>query len=77
MTLGGDSQAGNLFTPQSPLFHHEFPSLSSNAETTTASSTHATATVTQKPATNSAADTQYGPGPSLRPQSKFCHFKPL
>lgn len=71
MTLGGDSSAANSFTPHSPLFHHEFPSLSSNVETSTASTTHATATITQKPTANSVADTQYGPGPSLRPQSKF------
>ncbi|XP_065226926.1 protein PRRC2C-like isoform X3 [Planococcus citri] len=69
MTLGGDTSANNPFTPQSPLFHTEFPSLSSNAEASTASTTHATATVAQKPTTNTVADTQYGPGPSLRPQT--------
>lgn len=47
---------------QSPLFQQEFPKLSSgdgqNAQT----------------GQKSGSDTQYGPGPSLRPQSKLCFF---
>lgn len=70
MTQGGDSAAPNFLTPQSPLFHHEFPSLSASSDTSSAS-TSVTATASQKSPTSTAADSQYGPGPSLRPQSTY------
>lgn len=73
MTHGGDSSAPNFLTPQSPLFQHEFPSLSSSTEIPI-TATPVTATATQKPTASTTADTQYGPGPSLRPQSTYLQF---
>lgn len=69
MTHGGDTLAPNFLTPQSPLFQHEFPSLSSNSETSSVA-VPATAIAAQKPTANTTVDTQYGPGPSLRPQTE-------
>lgn len=70
MTQSGDSSAPNFLTPQSPLFQHEFPSLSASSDTSSASTT-VTATASQKSPTSAAVDSQYGPGPSLRPQSMY------
>lgn len=72
MTQSGDSATPNFLTPQSPLFHHEFPSLSATSDTSSAS-TPVTATASQKSPTSTAADIQYGPGPSLRPQSTYAY----
>ena len=56
----GDTQRGNVVGQQSPLFQDEFPTLKSAGE--------------EKPKDvkkEEDKDTQYGPGPSLRPQSKL------
>ena len=56
----GDTARGNIVGQQSPLFQEEFPTLKSAGE--------------EKPKEtkkDEEKDTQYGPGPSLRPQSKY------
>jgi len=63
--MAGPGEAGphppSFLAHQSPQFQHEFPKLSSGDG--------------QVPATGQkgGSDMQYGPGPSLRPQSKCCH----
>ena len=58
--------SGGLVSHQSPLFQEEFPSLAAQEE---AKNKEATTQPTKKE--EDIKDTQYGPGPSLRPQSKF------
>ena len=53
---------GGLVSHQSPLFQEEFPSLAQEEKNKEQTQT------TKKDEDNK--DTQYGPGPSLRPQSK-------
>ncbi|RUS83264.1 hypothetical protein EGW08_008987, partial [Elysia chlorotica] len=55
--------SGGLVSHQSPLFQEEFPSLAQEEKNKEQTQT------TKKDEDNK--DTQYGPGPSLRPQSKF------
>lgn len=63
--MAGPGEGGphppSFLAHQSPQFQHEFPKLSSGDG--------------QVPATGQkgGSDMQYGPGPSLRPQSEFCH----
>jgi len=63
--MAGPGEAGphppSFLAHQSPQFQHEFPKLSSGDG--------------QVPATGQkgGSDMQYGPGPSLRPQSECCH----
>lgn len=56
---GEGAHPSGLFAHQSPRFHQEFPELPSGDGQAVQ--------VGQK----GGSDTQYGPGPSLRPQSKF------
>jgi hypothetical protein len=55
----GGAHPPSFLAHQSPQFQHEFPKLSSGDG--------------QAPATGQkgGSDTQYGPGPSLRPQSEY------
>jgi hypothetical protein len=57
----GGAHPPSFLAHQSPQFQHEFPKLSSGDG--------------QAPATGQkgGSDTQYGPGPSLRPQSECGH----
>lgn len=54
---------GGLVSHQSPLFQEEFPSLAQEEKNKE--------TVQPIRKEEDLKDTQYGPGPSLRPQSKF------
>lgn len=55
--------APSFLTHQSPLFQQEFPSLSADMQ-------NGANAPTSRNVNAAVGDTQYGPGPSLRPQSK-------
>lgn len=64
VTVGDTARGKNVVGQQSPLFQDEFPTLKSAGE--------------EKPKDvkkEEDKDTQYGPGPSLRPQSKLIKVK--
>jgi len=62
---------GGLVSHQSPLFQEEFPSLAQDDKSKEATVNQPTKREEE------IKDTQYGPGPSLRPQSKYYILYPL